>query len=216
MKFFVDTADVDEIREAVAMGILDGVTTNPSLVAKTGRSFAEVIAEILALVDGPVSLEVISTDVDGMLREAADLRKHGDNVVIKCPLTPDGLKATKALASDGARVNVTLCFSATQALLAAKAGAAYISPFMGRLDDISASGVELIQDIRTIYDNYGFSTEILAASIRHPLHVRDVALVGADVATVPFKVLRQLFAHPLTDIGLEKFLADARKIPGGA
>jgi transaldolase len=213
MKFFLDTADVKEIREGMAMGLVDGVTTNPSLVAKTGRRFSEVTKEILELVPGPVSLEVVSTDYDGMMREAGELRKNGDNVVVKCPLTPDGLKACKSLADDGAHVNVTLCFSPTQALLAAKAGAAYISPFLGRLDDISHVGMELVEQIRAIYDNYGYQTELLAASIRHPLHVRDAALAGADVATMPFSVLEQLFRHPLTDLGIEKFTADARKIP---
>jgi len=213
MKFFLDTADVKEIREGMAMGLVDGVTTNPSLVAKTGRKFSEVMREILDLVPGPVSLEVVSTDYEGMMREASELRRHGDQVVIKCPLTPDGLKACKALADDGAHVNVTLCFSPTQALLAAKAGAAYISPFLGRLDDISHVGMELVEQIRAIYDNYGFRTELLAASIRSPLHVRDAALAGADVSTMPFSVLKQLFNHPLTDIGLEKFVADAKKIP---
>ena len=213
MKFFVDTANIDEIREAMAMGIVDGVTTNPSLVAATGRRFDDVIKDILALVPGPVSLEVGSTDYAGMMREAENLIPKGDQVVVKCPMTPDGLKATKSLADRGVRVNVTLCFTATQALLAAKAGAAYISPFVGRLDDVSTDGMQVIQDIRTIYDNYGFATEILAASIRHPVHVLQAALAGADVATMPFKVIQQLFKHPLTDLGLEKFVQDYKKIP---
>jgi len=213
MKFFVDTADVNEIREAMEMGLVDGVTTNPSLVAKTGRPFEDVIKDVLELVKGPVSLEVVSTDFAGMMREAEDLVTKGPQVVVKCPLTPDGLKATKALASRGTKVNVTLCFTATQALLAAKAGASYISPFVGRLDDVSTNGMQVIEEIRTIYDNYGYATEILAASIRHPVHVLQAALVGADVATVPFSVIKQLFKHPLTDLGLEKFTADAKKIP---
>jgi transaldolase len=213
MKFFVDTADVNEIREAMEMGLVDGVTTNPSLVAKTGRPFEDVIKDVLALVKGPVSLEVVSTDFAGMMREAEDLVTKGPQVVVKCPLTPDGLKATKALASRGTKVNVTLCFTATQALLAAKAGASYISPFIGRLDDISTNGMQVIEEIRTIYDNYGYATEILVASVRHPVHVLQAALIGADVATVPFAVIKQLFKHPLTDLGLEKFTADAKKIP---
>ena len=213
MKFFVDTANVEEIREAMAMGIVDGVTTNPSLVAATGRKFDDVIKDILALVSGPVSLEVGSTDYAGMMREADDLLKKGDHVVVKCPLTPDGLKATKTLADRGVRVNVTLCFTATQALLAAKAGAAYISPFIGRLDDVSTNGMQVVRDIRTIYDNYGFRTEILTASVRHPVHVLEAALAGSDVATMPFKVIQQLFKHPLTDLGLEKFVQDYKKIP---
>lgn len=212
MKFFIDTADISEIREANELGILDGVTTNPSLVAKTGRSFEEVAKEILALVDGPVSLEVVSTDKAGMLAEAEKLAAWGDNVVIKLPLIADGLKACKELTSRGVKTNVTLCFSANQALLAAKAGATYISPFIGRIDDTGHDGMELIRDIRQVYDNYGFTTEILAASIRHPVHVRDAALMGADVSTIPFKVFNQLVHHPLTDNGLEKFLADAKKI----
>ena len=213
MKFFVDTADVNEIREAMEMGLVDGVTTNPSLVAKTGRPFEDVVKDVLALVKGPVSLEVVSTDFAGMMREAEDLVTKGPQVVVKCPLTPDGLKATKALASRGTKVNVTLCFTATQALLAAKAGASYISPFVGRLDDVSTNGMQVIEEIRTLYDNYGYATEILAASIRHPVHVLQAALVGADVCTVPFSVIKQLFKHPLTDLGLEKFTADAMKIP---
>jgi transaldolase len=212
MKFFIDTAEVAEIREAHEMGLIDGVTTNPSLMAKTGRPVAEVEKEILAIVKGPVSLEVISTDHAGMMSEAEALLAKGAQVVIKVPLTPDGLKSCRALAQRGAKVNVTLCFTATQALLAAKAGASYISPFIGRLDDISTEGMQVIEQIRTIYDNYGFTTEILAASIRHPVHVLQAALAGADVATVPFAVIKQLFNHPLTTSGLEKFVADAKKI----
>ena len=213
MKFFIDTADIGEIREGLAMGVVDGVTTNPSLVAKTGRAFDDVVREILDVVSGPVSLEVVSLDTEGMLREADELVKLGDQVVIKCPLTIDGLKATRALADRGVAVNVTLCFSATQALLAAKAGAAYISPFVGRLDDVSTEGMELIGQIRAIYDNYGFPTDILVASVRHPMHVQEAALIGADVATIPLGVIKKLADHPLTAIGLEKFVADARKIP---
>lgn len=213
MKFFLDTADVGEIREAHALGILDGVTTNPSLVAKTGREHHEVIREICSIVDGPVSAEVWATDADGIVSEGRVLAALADNVVVKAPLTKDGLKATRVLSSEGTKVNVTLCFSATQALLAAKAGATFISPFIGRLDDISTNGMELIQQIRAIYDNYGFPTEILAASIRHPIHVLESALSGADVATIPLKVFDQLVHHPLTDAGLAKFLEDAKKIP---
>ena len=213
MKFFIDTADIGEIREGLAMGVVDGVTTNPSLVAKTGRPFDDVVREILDVVSGPVSLEVVSMDTAGMLREADELVKLGDQVVIKCPMTVDGLKATRSLADRGVAVNVTLCFSATQALLAAKAGAAYISPFVGRLDDVSTEGMELIGQIRAIYDNYGFQTEILVASVRHPMHVQEAALIGADVATIPLGVIKKLADHPLTAIGLEKFVADARKIP---
>ena len=213
MKFFLDTANVEEIQEAHAMGLLDGVTTNPSLVAKTGRRFDEVVADILDIVKGPVSLEVVATDCEGMLREAEELLKKGDQVVVKCPLTAEGLKATKTLSDKGARVNVTLCFSATQALLAAKVGAAYISPFIGRLDDISTDGMQLVEEIKQIYGNYGFDTEILVASVRHPMHVHQAALAGADVATVPAKVFWQLIKHPLTDIGLANFLRDWNDVP---
>jgi transaldolase len=211
MKFFVDTAEVKDIKELADLGLLDGVTTNPSLVAKSGRQFKEVIAEICAIVDGPVSAEVVSLDYDGMMREAADLRKIAKNVTIKVPMTLDGLKACKALTSDGAMVNVTLCFSANQALLAAKAGATFVSPFLGRLDDIHLDGTELIAEIRQIYDNYLFDTEILAASVRTPLHVKQVALIGADVATCPPAVIKGLVKHPLTDKGIEQFLADWKK-----
>jgi transaldolase len=209
MKFFIDTANLDEIREAAEMGLIDGVTTNPSLIAREGDvDFKEHIAKICKLVDGDVSAEVTAIDADGMLREGRELAKIADNVVIKVPLTLDGLKATRAFRSDDIKVNVTLCFSAAQALLAAKAGATYISPFIGRLDDISTNGMHLITDIVSIYDNYGFATEVLAASIRHPMHIVDCALAGADVATIPFKVIKQLVQHPLTDKGLEAFLAD--------
>jgi transaldolase len=212
MKFFIDTANVDEIREASAMGILDGVTTNPSLVSKEGREFEEVLREIVEIVRGPVSAEVTGTDYDTIMREARHLAGFADNIVVKIPIIRDGLKAIKTCAAEGIRVNTTLCFSANQALLAAKAGAAYISPFLGRLDDVGATGMDLIREIRAIYDNYDFETELLAASIRSPLHVTQAALAGADVATMPFKVLQQLIQHPLTDVGLEKFLADWEKV----
>ena len=211
MKFFVDTAEVKDIQELNDLGLLDGVTTNPSLIAKSGRQFKDVIAEICAIVEGPVSAEVVSLDYAGMMREAADLRKIAKNVTIKVPLTLDGLKACKALTSDGCMVNVTLCFSANQALLAAKAGATFISPFVGRLDDIHLEGTDLIAEIRQIYDNYAFDTEILAASIRTPLHVKQVALIGADVATCPPAVIKALVKHPLTDKGIEQFVADWKK-----
>jgi transaldolase len=211
MKFFVDTADVAEIRELADIGLLDGVTTNPSLVAKSGRAFKEVIAEICGIVEGPVSAEVTALDAAGMIREGNDLRKIAKNVTVKVPLTIDGLKACKALRSDGAMVNVTLCFSANQALLAAKAGASFISPFVGRLDDIHLEGMDLIADIRQIYDNYGFETEILVASVRTANHVKQAALIGADVVTAPAGVLKALAKHPLTDKGIEMFLADWKK-----
>lgn len=208
MEFFIDTGDVNEIKEAVKWGLIDGVTTNPSLIAKSGRKQEDVIREISEIVDGPISAEVISTDVDGMLAEASELAKIHDNIVIKLPLTEAGISVCKKLSDKGIKTNVTLCFSPNQALLAAKNGATYISPFIGRLDDIGHDGMALIEEIRAIYDNYGFSTQILAASVRHGTHVRDAAMVGADVATMPYKVIQQLFKHPLTDIGLEKFLAD--------
>jgi len=208
MKFFADTAEIAEIRELVDLGLLDGVTTNPSLVHKSGRNFIEVVREIAGAVKGPVSAEVVALDHPGMMREAEVLRKIADNVVIKVPLTPDGLKSCKALTGEGTKVNVTLCFSAAQALLAAKAGASYISPFLGRLDDIGQDGMELIADIRMIYDNYDFDTEILAASIRHPVHVVQAAKLGADVMTAPPKIIHMLFNHPLTDVGIANFLKD--------
>jgi transaldolase len=211
MKFFADTADVAEIRDLADTGLLDGVTTNPSLVAKSGRQFKEVIAEICAIVSGPVSAEVTALDASGMIREGNELRKIAKNVAVKVPLTIDGLKACKALTSDGAMVNVTLCFSANQALLAAKAGATFISPFVGRLDDIHLDGMELISDIRQIYDNYDFGTEILVASVRSANHVKEAALIGADVVTAPAAVLKALARHPLTDKGIEQFLADWKK-----
>ena len=211
MKFFVDTADTAEIASLAATGLLDGVTTNPSLIHKSGRQFLEVIAEIAGLVDGPVSAEVVATATADMLREAEVLRKLGDNVCIKLPMTLDGLTACRKLADDGVMVNVTLCFSAAQALLAAKAGAAFISPFVGRLDDIGQDGMLLIEDIRTIYDNYAFDTEILVASVRHPVHVLQAAKLGADVATMPPGVIRALAHHPLTDKGLAMFADDWAK-----
>jgi transaldolase len=212
MKFFIDTANINEIRDAARLGILDGVTTNPSLVAKEGRKFEAVIAEICTIVDGPISAEVTATDYDGMMAQAHPLAKIHQNVTIKVPLTQDGLRACKALRGEGTNVNVTLCFSPAQALLAAKCGATFISPFIGRLDDVSADGIELIRQIRVIYDNYGYTTQILAASIRHPMHVVDCAMAGADVGTMPYKVMTQLYEHPLTDIGLAKFLADWEKL----
>lgn len=211
MKFFVDTADTKDIADLAATGLIDGVTTNPSLIAKSGRPFAEVIAEICGLTDGPVSAEVVAVDAEGMVTEGRKLAKIAENVAVKLPLTWDGLKACRTLADDGIPVNVTLCFSANQALLAAKAGAAFISPFIGRLDDIHIDGMELIQEIRQIYDNYMFETEILAASIRTANHVKLCALAGADVMTAPPSVIRSLVSHPLTDKGLETFLADAKK-----
>ena len=211
MKFFIDTADIDEIRDAASMGILDGVTTNPSLVAKEGRDFHAVLREIVSIVNGPISAEVTATALEGMLDEGHTLAAIHPNIVVKLPLITDGLRACKRLSDEGIKTNVTLCFSAAQALLAAKAGATYISPFIGRLDDISTEGMDLINQIRVIYDNYGFETEILAASIRHPMHVVQAALAGADVATIPHKVIGKLVQHPLTTIGLEKFLADWKK-----
>ena len=212
MKFFIDTANIDEIREAESLGILDGVTTNPSLVAKEGRDFIELLKEITQIVDGPISAEVVSTDYDGILREAHDLAKLHENIVIKVPLIKEGLKAVKTLSEEGIKTNVTLCFSPSQALLAAKAGATYISPFVGRLDDISNDGMEIVSEIVQIYDNYGFDTQVLVASIRHPMHLVEAALMGADVATMPFNVIDKLFKHPLTDVGLEKFLSDWKKL----
>ena len=213
MKIFIDSADVAEIREATLMGVVDGVTTNPSLVAKTGRAFKEVIHDICEIVDGPISAEVFATETQAILTEAREYASWHPNVVVKIPLIADGLKAVRALTEEGIKTNVTLCFSATQGLLAAKAGATYISPFLGRIDDISGDGMELIGQLRTIYDNYGFTTEILAASIRHPKHVVDCAMLGADVATLPLPVILSLLKHPLTDLGLARFLADAKKIP---
>ena len=208
MKFFADTAEIAEIRELAETGLLDGVTTNPSLVHKSGRQFLDVVKEIAGVVEGPVSAEVVALDFDGMMREAEVLRKIADNIAVKVPLTPAGLKACKTLSDDGTMVNVTLCFSASQALLAAKAGATFISPFIGRLDDISTDGMGLIADIRLIYDNYDFDTQILVASVRHPVHVVESAKMGADVMTAPPKIIWQLFKHPLTDSGIASFLKD--------
>ena len=213
MKFFMDTADVNEIREAESLGILDGVTTNPTLISRTGRPFKETIEEICDIVKGPVSAEVVSTDTEGIIKEGRELAKIADNIVVKVPLIKDGLKAVKALTSEGIKVNVTLCFSSNQALLAAKAGGTYISPFVGRLDDKGHTGMEVVDEIRTIYDNYGFETQIIVASIRNPLHIRDAALMGADIATMPFAVFDNIVKHPLTDAGLKQFLADWEKVP---
>ena len=212
MKFFIDTANIEEIKKAGELGMVDGVTTNPSLVAKEGREFKGLIREICDLVEGPVSAEVISLDAAGMVRESRDLSEIAENIVIKIPLIEEGLKATKILAGEGIKVNVTLCFSPLQALMAAKAGASYISPFVGRLDDISHIGMELVEQIITIYNTYGFETEVIVASIRNPVHVLDSALMGADIATIPYKVIQQLIKHPLTDIGLKNFLADWKKL----
>ena len=208
MKFFADTADIAEIRALADTGLLDGVTTNPSLIKKSGRDFIETVREIATITTGPISAEVVALDYEGMMREAEVLRLIAPNIAIKVPLTPAGLKACKALTGDGTMVNVTLCFSAAQALIAAKAGASFISPFVGRLDDIGFNGMELIADIRMIYDNYDFATEILVASVRHPMHIVEAAKIGADVATAPTKILMQLFNHPLTDTGIAGFLKD--------
>ncbi len=213
MKFFIDTGDVGEVKECVAQGIIDGVTTNPSLVAKSGRKYRDVVVDMCEMVNGPISAEVLSTDFDGMLKEGREWAKVHKNVVVKIPLIPDGLKVVKILKAEGTRCNVTLCFSPTQALMAAKAGAAFISPFIGRLDDISETGMDLIEKIVNIYNNYTFDTEVLVASVRNPTHVVDAALLGADVCTIPFNVLQQLIKHPLTDIGLKKFVEDGKKIP---
>lgn len=208
MKFFLDTANVKEIQEAASLGLLDGVTTNPSLVAKEGRSFKEMLIEICNIVDGPISAEVVSLDADAMVKEGKELAKIHKNIVVKVPLIAEGLKATKRLAAEGIKVNVTLCFSPTQALLAAKAGAWCVSPFIGRLDDISSNGMELIRQILTIYRNYEYKTQVLVASVRHPQHVVEAALAGGHICTMPFSIFQQMVKHPLTDIGLKKFLAD--------
>jgi transaldolase len=213
MKFFIDTANINEIKEAAAMGIIDGVTTNPSLVAKTGRKFNDVLVEICDVVKGPVSAEVVSVTCDEMMKEARTLAKLRPNIVVKIPLLAEGLKAVRICTEEGIKTNVTLCFSATQALLAAKAGASYISPFVGRLDDVSNDGMMVIADIIEIYENYGLQTEVLAASIRHPMHVLEAAKLGAHVATCPLSVLLQLCKHPLTDRGIEQFLSDWKKVP---
>jgi len=213
MKFFIDSADISEIKEAASMGIIDGVTTNPSLVAKMGRKFRDVLLEICDVVKGPVSAEVVSTKVDGMMKEARELAALRPNIVVKIPLLPEGLKAVRICSEEGINTNVTLCFSANQALLAAKAGATYISPFVGRVDDVSSDGMSVVADILEIYENYGFDTQVLVASVRHPMHVLEAAKMGAHVATCPLSVLLQLTKHPLTDIGLQKFLADWEKVP---
>lgn len=213
MQFFIDTADTEEIKRAIALGLADGVTTNPSLIAKSGRRFEDVIKEICALVSGPVSAEVVSTESEGMISEAQKLAQIHEQIVVKIPLTVEGLKATRWCTDNGIKTNVTLCFSPLQALLAAKAGATYISPFVGRLDDISHDGMELIGQIIEIYQNYDFETQVLVASVRHPLHVLEAARLGADVVTVPYPVLEKLAKHPLTDIGLARFLADWEKVP---
>ena len=212
MKFFIDTANLDEIRQANDMGVLDGVTTNPSLASKEGIPFLELIREICRIVDGPVNAEVVSVDAKGMVKEAGDLAKIHQNIVVKIPMLTEGLKAVKQLKVEGIPTNVTLVFSPLQALLAAKAGASYISPFVGRLDDLSLEGMEVVGQIKAILDNYAFEAELLVASVRHPLHVLESALMGADICTMPFKVINQLAKHPLTDIGLEKFLADWKKV----
>jgi len=214
MKFFLDTANLKEISSAMDMGLIDGVTTNPTLVAREGEQFLPLVTEICRLVEGPVSLETVSTDAEGMMKEARDLKTIGDNVVVKIPMTPEGLKAVRACAAEGIRTNVTLVFSPVQALLAAKAGASYLSPFVGRIDDVGNVGMDVISDIMDIKVNYGFETEIIVASVRHPGHVLESSLLGADIATVPFNVIMQLFNHPLTDIGIEKFLSDWEKVPG--
>jgi transaldolase len=213
MKFFIDTADVKEIREAHELGLVDGVTTNPSLIAKSGRKFTDVIKEITAIVDGPISAEVISLEAKGMVKEAKELVKIHKNIVIKVPMTPEGLKATKELTKLKIKTNVTLIFTPMQALLAAKAGATYVSPFVGRLDDISQDGMGIIEEIRTIFDNYGYTSEIIVASIRNPIHVLNAALIGADICTIPYSVMLQLSKHPLTDAGIKKFLEDWEKVP---
>ncbi|CAG1770247.1 transaldolase [uncultured bacterium] len=214
MKIFIDTANIGEIKEAAAMGLLDGVTTNPSLVAKEGKDFRALLDEILQIVDGPVSAEVIATDYEGIVKEGRELAAIHKNIVVKVPLIPEGIKAVNTFSKEGIKTNVTLCFSPSQALLAAKAGATYISPFVGRLDDISHDGMELIEQIIQIYDNYGFKTEVLVASVRHPLHFVQAALMGADVATIPFSVIQKLFNHPLTGSGIQAFLNDWKKMQG--
>ena len=215
MKFFIDTADISEIKTAAEYGLIDGVTTNPTLVSKTGKDLVTVLEEICPVVNGPISAEVVSTKAAGMIKEAKQLAKIHENIVVKIPMCPEGLKATRALSQDRIGVNVTLIFSPLQALLAAKAGASFVSPFIGRLDDIAHVGMDLIEQIVTIFDNYEYDAEIIVASIRHPVHVLEAALLGADIATIPFKVLNQLSKHPLTDIGMERFLADWKKVPKG-
>jgi transaldolase len=214
MKFFIDTANPGEIQKAYEMGVIDGVTTNPTLISKENKNFKSLIQEICRIIRGlPISLEVLSTKSDGMIEEARNLAKMGENIVVKIPMTTEGLKATKVLVSEGIKTNTTLVFSPTQALLAAKVGTTYVSPFIGRLDDISQTGMDLIEQIVAIFDNYGFESEVIVASIRHPIHVLEAALIGADVATIPFKVIDQLVKHPLTDMGIERFMADWKKVP---
>jgi transaldolase len=213
MKFFIDTADVSEIREGMSLGLVDGVTTNPSLVAQTGRNFREVIEEICTIVDGPISAEAVSLDTEGMLKEARVLADIHPNIVVKIPMIEAGIQAVRVLSDEDIRTNVTLIFSPTQALIAAKAGASYVSPFVGRVDDVSTVGMELVEQIATIYQNYSFESEIIVASVRNPLHVLESALVGADIATIPLKVMKQLMKHPLTDVGIKKFLQDWEKVP---
>lgn len=211
MKFFIDTANIEEIKKGLELGMVDGVTTNPSLISKEQRPFNEILVDICALVDGPISAEVISLEADGMVAEGRELAKLHKNIVIKVPMTADGLKAVKRLAAEGIRTNVTLIFSPAQALLAAKAGAAYVSPFVGRLDDIAQDGMALVSEIMTIFRNYGYESEVIVASVRSPMHVIQSALIGADIATIPYKVIAQLARHPLTDLGMEQFLADWEK-----
>ncbi len=213
MKFFLDTADIEQIRTANSWGILDGVTTNPTLISKTGRPFKMVVKEILEEVEGPVSLETVSLDAEGMIKEGRQLAELGDNVVVKIPMTPEGMKAVQTLEAEGIPTNVTLVFSPVQALIAAKAGASYVSPFVGRIDDISGEGMKLIREIKEIFYNYEVDTEIIVASVRHPMHVLESALIGADICTMPFGVMEKLFKHPLTDIGIERFLKDWEKVP---
>ncbi|MCM8761311.1 MAG: fructose-6-phosphate aldolase [Candidatus Omnitrophica bacterium] len=213
MKIFIDTANINEIRDANSLGIIDGVTTNPTLVAREGRDFIAVVKEICSVVDGPISAEVVSLKANEMIKEARTLAAIHKNIVIKIPITPEGLKVTKTLSSEGIKTNLTLCFSPTQALLAAKAGATYVSPFIGRLDDISEIGMDLVRDIKAIFSNYGFNTQIIVASVRNPIHVLEAAKAGADIATVPYSVIMALVRHPLTDIGIEKFLKDWQSVP---
>ncbi len=213
MQFFLDTGNVDEVKQALDWGILDGVTTNPTLIAKTGRPFMQVAKEIVKLVDGPASLETVSLDTEGMVKEGRMLAEIGDNVVVKIPMTPQGMKAVQILESEGIPVNVTLVFSPAQALIAAKAGATFVSPFIGRIDDVSGEGMKLIREVKTIFDNYDIDTEIIVASVRHPMHVVEAALIGADICTMPFEVMKKLFNHPLTDRGIELFLKDWEKVP---
>jgi len=215
MKFFIDSGDIEEIKKAASMGLLDGVTTNPSLLAKSGKPMKKALAEICEIVDGPISGEVLATDYDSILREGREIAKIHKNMVVKVPLIPEGLRAVKTFHNEGTRTNVTLCFSANQALLAAKAGASFISPFIGRIDDKSHEGMQLIEQIITIYQNYGYNTEVLVASVRSPVHVLQAAQLGADICTIPFKVIEQLAYHPLTEIGLKKFIEDGKKIPVG-